>query len=108
MEEVAKRRVLIETLPASNVRISQYQNINEHHALRWMKVPGFVQPGDPPIMVTLGSDDPGIFSGDLNSEFYLLYASLRGAGLGDKEALDYLAPLNERGRQYRFHDLSIG
>jgi len=108
MDEVAKRRVLIETLPASNVRISQYQDFNEHHAFRWMRVPGFTQPGDPPIMVTLGSDDPGIFAGDLNSEFYLLYATLRGTGLGDKEALNYLAPVNERGRQYRFHDLSIG
>lgn len=108
MEEVAKRRVLIEMLPASNVRISQYQDFSEHHALRWMRVPGFASPGDPPVMITLGSDDPGIFAGDLNSEFYLLYATLRGVGLGDKEALNYLAPVNERGRQYRFHDLSIG
>lgn len=108
MQEVANRRVLIETLPSSNVRISQYVHFGEHHSLRWMRVPGFIRDGDPPIMVSLGSDDPGIFAGDLNSEFYQLYATLRGAGLGDKEALTYLSPLNERGRQYRFHDPAVG
>lgn len=108
MRTVSARGVLIETLPSSNVRISHYRNFAEHHAMRWMRVPGFLEEGDPSIMVTLGSDDPGIFAGDLNSEFYQLYAALRGHGLGDKEALAFLAPLNERGRQYRFHDLSIG
>jgi hypothetical protein len=108
MREVADRRVLIETLPSSNVRISQYEHFGEHHSLRWMRIPGHVRDGDPPIMVSLGSDDPGIFAGDLNSEFYQLYATLRGEGLGDKEALAYLSPLNERGRQYRFHDPSVG
>lgn len=108
MREVADRRVLIETLPSSNVRISQYEHFGEHHSLRWMRIPGYVRDGDPPIMVSLGSDDPGIFAGDLNSEFYQLYATLRGEGLGDKEALAYLSPLNERGRQYRFHDPSVG
>ncbi len=108
MKEVGERHVLIETLPSSNVRISQYRTFSEHHSFRWMRVPGFVQEGDPPIMVTLGSDDPGIFAADLSSEFYQLYATLRSTGLGDKEALHYLAPINERGRQYRFHDPDMG
>lgn len=108
MDEVNKRKVVIETLPSSNVRISQYHNFQEHHALRWMRVSGLFEPNDPEIMVSLGSDDPGIFAGDLNGEFYQLYAALRHEGIGDKAALDYLAPLNGRGRQYRFHDASVG
>lgn len=108
MNEIRQRRVLVETLPSSNVRISQYENFSEHHALRWMRVPGYVQEGDPPIMITLGSDDPGIFAGDLSSEFYQLYATLREAGFADNDALAYLSPINERGRQYRFHDPIIG
>ena len=107
MREVAKRRVLIETLPSSNVRISQYQDFGEHHSLRWMGVPGFKQEGDPAIMVTLGSDDPGIFAGDLRGEFYQLYAVLRENGFNDREALGFLVPINERGREYRFHDSSM-
>ncbi|MDB0567600.1 hypothetical protein AB6Q13_23825 [Ralstonia solanacearum] len=103
MRQVADRGVLIETLPSSNVRISQYHDVGEHHSLRWMRVPGHVEEGDPEIMVCLGSDDPGIFAGDLETEFYLLYAALRQTGLGDSEALHRLSALNERGRIYRFH-----
>ena len=108
MHQVARRNVIIETLPSSNVRISQYNNFSEHHSLRWMRVPGFVQEGDPEIMVSLGSDDPGIFAGDLNGEFYQLYGALRNQGISDHAALALLAPLNERGRVYRFHDPFLG
>lgn len=104
MQQVADRGVLIETLPSSNVRISQYHHIGEHHSLRWMRVLGYVEEGDPEIMVSLGSDDPGIFASDLETEFYLLYATLRRAGLSDSEALHRLSILNERGRIYRFHN----
>jgi len=103
MQQIADRGVLIETLPSSNVRISQYHHVGEHHSLRWMRVPGHVEDGDPEIMVCLGSDDPGIFSSDLETEFYLLYATLRREGLSDSEALHRLSVLNERGRIYRFH-----
>lgn len=103
MQQISKRGVLIETLPSSNVRISQYHHIGEHHSLRWMRVPGYVEMGDPEIMVCLGSDDPGIFANDLETEFYLMYITLRKAGLNDSEALERLSILNERGRTYRFH-----
>lgn len=108
MTEVKERRVLIETLPSSNVRISHYERFEEHHVFRWMRLPEFLQDGDPEIMVSLGSDDPGIFAGELAGEFYQLYAVLRGFGLTDKEALYKVAELNERGREYRFHDFEIG
>lgn len=107
MRQVSDRGVLIETLPSSNVRISQYHHVNEHHSLRWMRVPGYIQDGDPEIMVCLGSDDPGVFAGDLETEFYLLYAALRKAGLSDWDSLSRLSVLNERGRTYRFHHPSL-
>lgn len=103
MRLIGERNVLIETLPSSNVRISQYQHVGEHHALRWMRAPGHAQEGDPEIMACLGSDDPGIFAADIESEFYLLYAALRQTGLSDTDALARLRTLNERGRTYRFH-----
>ncbi|MDF2862118.1 MAG: hypothetical protein K0S02_2390 [Achromobacter mucicolens] len=103
MWQVAKRGVLIETLPSSNVRISQYHHIDEHHCLRWMRIPGHIEEGDPEIMICLGSDDPGIFAADIETEFYLLYTSLRKKGLSDSMALERLSVLNERGRVYRFH-----
>ncbi|MCF2475736.1 amidohydrolase family protein [Citrobacter braakii] len=105
---IKDRKVLIETLPSSNVRISQYESFVEHHVFRWMGLPNYTQPGDPEIMVTLGSDDPGIFAGDLAGEFYQLYAVLQSLGLSDKKALHYISELNERGREYRFHEFKIG
>lgn len=107
MRKVAERSVLIETLPSSNVRISQYDHISEHHSLRWMRVPGYIEEGDPEIMACLGSDDPGIFASDLETEFYLLYGTLLRSGLNDSDALKKLQVLNERGRIYRFHHHSL-
>jgi len=107
MKMISDRGVVVETLPSSNVRISQYYSVDEHHALRWMRVPGHVEEDDPEIMVSLGSDDPGIFAGDLETEFYLLYTTLRKHGLSDAASLQRLAVLNERGRVYRFHDRAL-
>jgi hypothetical protein len=103
MQCLLARRVLVETLPSSNVRISLYEGFQEHHALRWMRAPGHEVPTDPQVLVTLGSDDPGIFAGDLSGEFYQLYAVLRGQGQTDHQALDLLRPVNERGREHGFH-----
>jgi len=104
MQEIVKKGVIVETLPTSNVRISQYTHIHEHHVFRWMHLPGVKVDGDPDIQVCLGSDDPGIFATDLHNEFYHLYAVLVNEfGTTDKEAISMLGKVNERGRHYRFH-----
>lgn len=107
MQHVKERGVVIETLPSSNVRISQYVGLHEHHALRWMGVPQHAIDGDPEIMVALGSDDPGIFASDIESEFHHLFAAMRNIGLSESDALQRLSVINERGRIYRFHDRRI-
>ena len=103
MQQIKERGVIIETLPSSNVRISQYESIDEHHSLRWMRVENHIQEGDPEIMVSLGSDDPGIFATNLETEFYLLFTTLKKNNLSDTDALDRISKINERGRIYRFH-----
>ncbi len=103
MQQMFDRRVIVETLPSSNVRISLYENFSEHHALRWIKAPAHAVKGDPEVLVSLGSDDPGIFASDLSGELYHLYAVLRQEGDSDQQALARLAEVNERGRQYAFH-----
>lgn len=104
LARIAQNRIVIETLPTSNVRISQYQHPREHHALRWMKIEGFDKLDDPTIPISLGSDDPGIFANDIVSDFYHLYAVLMEMGLSDSEAMQKLSTVNERGKLYRFHD----
>lgn len=103
MHEVADRGVVIETLPSSNLRISQYKHFSEHHALRWVKAPSVAQTNDPDILVSLGSDDPGIFSTDIETEFHHLFFALKHSGLNEVDALQRVAKINERGRIYRFH-----
>lgn len=103
MQQIKERGVIIETLPSSNVRISQYESIDEHHSLRWMRVENHIQEGDPEIMVSLGSDDPGIFATNLETEFYLLFTTLKKNNLSDTDAIDRISKINERGRIYRFH-----
>lgn len=107
MRKICEKTVVVETLPTSNVRISQYAEFSQHHALRWMKVPPFAKEGDPEAMIALGSDDPGIFANDIKADFYHLYNVLRSNGLNDCEALEKLHQLNQRGRQYSFHKKNI-
>lgn len=105
LKEIQQRRLIIEALPTSNVSISQYRNVREHHLYRWIGIADAQQPGDSPIMITLGSDDPGIFATSMKSEFYHIYETLRNEfGLSDEDAIRKLHKVNERGRIYSFHE----
>lgn len=105
MAKMADRNIAIECPPTSNTRISQYQDVSEHHIFRWMGLPEEAIGGDVPMSICLGSDDPGIFAADLKSEFYHLFVVLtRKFGLSSAEALRKVAEVNENGRIFRFHD----
>jgi len=100
---IVDRRVIIETLPTSNVRISHYNNIKDHHVFRWIAVPDRKIKGDHRMIVSLGSDDPGIFVTDLRNEFYHLFCSLVcDYSYSEHNALEEISRLNENGRVYRF------
>jgi hypothetical protein len=102
-KEIFNRRVIIETLPTSNIRISFYEHIRQHHVFRWLKLPQYTKEGDSNLLVCLGSDDPGIFATDMRNEFYHLFMVMtHELGLSDTEAMHYLKCLNENGRVYRF------
>jgi adenosine deaminase len=68
-----ERRIAIETLPSSNVRISIHENYEEHHAVYWLGAGKKRVPF--PVRVVVGSDDPGIFATSLRTE----YAHLQNA-----------------------------
>lgn len=104
---INERNVVLEALPVSNVRISQYQDMRQHHILRWMGVPGHTLPGDEVMTVCIGSDDPGIFVSDIKNEFYHIFANLRGEGLTPDECMNYIKRLNHAGRVYSFREKII-
>lgn len=97
-----ERNVVLETLPVSNLRISQYRDMRQHHLLRWLRVKDCCFEGDEKMTVCMGSDDPGIFVSDLKNEYYHVYANLKLAGLTPVECMAQIRSLNEAGRIYAF------
>lgn len=97
------RGIVLETLPTSNLRISQYKEMGQHHSLRWLGIGAYE--GDSPPPIVLGTDDPGIFATDIKGEFYHLFASLCKRGLNAQAALNLLAEVNENGNRYAFRTL---
>ena len=58
LEYLARKEIVIEALPTSNLCISHYQHLKEYHLEKWLEVDQekILLPS-----VVLGSDDPGIF-----------------------------------------------
>lgn len=57
---VRNRKIALETLPTSNVRIGIYKNHTEHHLRKWL---------DEGLDVVIGSDDAGIFATNIYNEY---------------------------------------
>jgi len=68
--ELAQKEIIIESMISSNVRISFYDRYKEHHIVKWLDK----QHNMP--LVTLASDDPGIFNTNIFCEYSHLYDML--------------------------------
>ncbi len=97
MEEVARRGVILELCPTSNVLTKSVSSI-EAYPLRQIRAAG--------VRVCVNADDPGVFDYDLNHEYRLL-AELHGQTAADFAAMnrDALAasflPAEAKSRAYR-------
>ncbi|HPT16987.1 MAG TPA: adenosine deaminase, partial [Kiritimatiellia bacterium] len=97
MEEVARRGVILELCPTSNVLTKSISSI-EAYPLRQIRAAG--------VRVCINADDPGVFDYDLNHEYRLL-AELHGQTAADFAAMnrDALAasflPAEAKSRAYR-------
>lgn len=95
------RRVAIETLPSSNVRISIHDSYEDHHAGFWLGAGK--KHANVPVDVVLGSDDPGIFATGLRNEYSHLLRMLESRRRnGDPTAEDVLRRVCAAAKQYRF------
>lgn len=98
---IKNRGVVLETLPTSNLRISFYNEMAEHHLYRWLGLSGPNIINRPTVCV--GSDDPGIFATNLKNEYEAIGSVLRNHfKLTSAEASHILESLNDNGRTYRF------
>lgn len=104
MKKICTMSIAVECPPTSNTRISQYNDISEHHIFRWMGLDGAMIEGDTLMSICLGSDDPGIFVTDLKSEFYHLFSILVSKfGVSPEKAVTMVSKVNENGKVFRFH-----
>lgn len=68
--EMSHKGIIIESMISSNVRISFYERYKEHHIIKWLD-----KKHNMPL-VTLASDDPGIFNNNIFVEYAHLYEML--------------------------------
>lgn len=97
LELIQERRIAIETLPSSNVRISIHQSYEEHHAAGWL---GYGRKFCP-VSVVIGTDDPGIFATSLRTEYAHIRSALEANGAG-AEAQMLLQEICRTSKRFRF------
>ena len=99
VQDLRDRRVAVEALPTSNVRISQYRWTKHHHLLRWLD-PSNERPAP---FVLLGTDDPGIFATTIRNETALVLRRLNRMYPGRSEIpYEIVNHLIRNGRSYSF------
>lgn len=100
MSHIQMRRLVIETLPTSNVRIHIYKDFDEHHLFRWLGLTGSPLPRVP---IVVGTDDPGIFATCIRNEYIHVLRELdklSKANANQSEGI--LQVLIDNGKTWRF------
>ena len=95
-----KKNIAIETMPTSNVRISFYENYEQHHIFNWYSPTDDVNKIKPNLIVA--SDDPGIFVNHLRAEFSHLYQTAIKKGASPQQTITWLKELNHNAKVFRF------
>lgn len=99
LDEFNRRKVAIETLLTSNLRISVYEHYKEHHIFRWLGFAG----ARPKVSVCIGSDDPGVFATNLRNEYAHLLRELDiVCAASEVDPSNVLDGLISNGKRFRF------
>lgn len=99
LDYIARRGIVIESLPSSNLRISYYRKIEEYHLEKWLKS---MQDNLLLPSVVLGTDDPGIFLTNIFNEYARVYCYLFDKGYSPAESMDMIKRLHENSLIYKF------
>lgn len=91
--EMSQRGIIIESMISSNVRVSFYERYKEHHIIKWLD-----KKHNMPL-VTLASDDPGIFNSNIFIEYAHLYEML---DYNDDKFEEYINILKSNGEKASF------
>lgn len=99
LRRMAKRNIVIEALPSSNMHISYYDKLKEYHLSRWLSVDGeeCLMPS-----VVLGTDDPGIFMTNIYNEYAMVYQHLGEHNCSPMKRVEIITNLQKFSEIYRF------
>ena len=100
LHHIAKKNIVLEVPITSNLCISFYKSLEEHHIGRWIKGSSDGNLLVPAIV--LGSDDPGIFMTNIYIEYARLMTYLEEKGYNINDRTEKVLQLNRMSRFYRF------
>jgi len=103
LADLHQHEIVLEVLPTSNVRISHYKDLSEHHLWRWLDLKKDKQSFSnfPPVVI--GTDDTGIFSTNIYNEYSQIYHQLiRTHKLEYDQAAKVIQGIVENGKVYGF------
>lgn len=98
LRELAYKGVIIESMISSNVRICFYDRYKEHHIKKWLD-----KKHNMPL-VTLASDDPGIFNNNIFVEYSHLYEM---TDYNKEKFLEYVNLLKNNGEKANFSNIDF-
>ena len=106
MQTIVRKGIAIETNPTSNIRITDVKRYDEHPILKFNAY-GLEpeSPERPRIMVSINTDDQGVFATSLEKEYTLMALALEKTGRYSRESVyDWLEHVREMGEESSFLD----
>lgn len=100
LHKIAAKNIALEVPISSNLCISFYRRLEEHHIGRWLEGHSSGKLLIPPIV--LGSDDPGIFMTNIYIEYARLMNYLEQKGYNFVERINMMQEINRNSKYYAF------
>lgn len=107
IHSIAEKGIAIECNPTSNIRIGPFMQYENHPITKFNDYHLNLTSKTPQIMVSVNTDDLGVFNTSLSHEYALLLESLRrqrhrNGNYNDEELYDYLDYIRENGIRMSF------
>ena len=94
LDEIKRRRIVIEMNPASNLRISGANTLAASPTIK------LLQATDDGLLACINTDDPGIFTSCIENEYALLLAGMRRSELGEGAVRALLDRVRQIGMEF--------
>lgn len=100
LDKLSEKKIVMESLPSSNLCISYYRHLQEYHLKRWLDDNNNLEYRLPAVV--LGSDDPGIFMTNVYNEYARAYLHLEICGYSEKQKMEKISFLYNCSTIFRF------